>query len=77
MGRLRRFADFRFIGRRDQMRFYDCDDPDQFAVLDEAVSLLRLDMIDQLSSFAPDTSAEARNRGFQPAKGAPSGPADD
>ena len=66
MGRLRRFANFRFIGRRDQMRFYDCDDPGQFAALEEAVNLLRLDMINQLSSFAPDTSAEALNRGFHP-----------
>jgi hypothetical protein len=66
MGRLRRFAEYRFIGRRDEMRFYDCDDPDQFDVLEDAVSKLKLDMINQLSSFAPDTSAEARNRGFGP-----------
>jgi len=66
MGRLRRFPDFRFIGRRDEMRVYDCDDPDQFATLEEAVADLGLDMANQLSSFAPDTAAEAGNRGFRP-----------
>jgi len=67
MGRLRRFPEFRFIGRRDEMRVYDCDDSDQFAALERAVADLRLDMTNQLSSFAPDTPAEARNRGFLPA----------
>jgi hypothetical protein len=65
MGRLRRFGDYRFIGRRDQMRVYDCDDPEQFQALEQAVSEFRLDIRNLLSSFAPDTLAEARNRGFR------------
>lgn len=65
MGRLRRFADYRFIGRRDQMRVYDCDDPDQFAELELTVRELGLDTRGLLSSFAPDTIAEAHNRGFR------------
>lgn len=65
MGRLRRFTDYRFIGRRDEMRVYDCDDPDQFAVLELAVAERGLDTGGLLSSFAPDTIAEARNRGFK------------
>jgi hypothetical protein len=66
MGRLRRFAEHRFIGRRDEMLVYDCDDPNQFALLERAVLDLRLDLVNGLSSFAPDTAAEARNRGFKP-----------
>lgn len=67
MTRLRRFEDHRFVGTRDDMRYYDCDDPAQSAALtarlDEDDLLGRL----LLSTFAPDTEAEARNRGFRPA----------
>src|SRR5690606_40742372 len=31
MARLKRFEDFRYVGVRDTMRVYDCDDPEQFA----------------------------------------------
>ena len=27
MARLKRFEDFRYVGVRDTMRVYDCDDP--------------------------------------------------
>jgi hypothetical protein len=74
MGRLRRFADYRFIGRRDQMLVYDCDDSDQFAELELTVSELRLDTRGLLSSFAPDTIAEARNRGFEAPRSGEFGP---
>ena len=66
MPRLRRFPDYRFIGRRDTMSVYDCDDPAQYAELEAAVTEDQLDLLNHLSSFAPDTLAEARNRGFHP-----------
>ena len=59
------------------MLVYDCDDPEQFASLQEAVSDLGLDTANQLSSFAPDTVVEARNRGFRPPAGAPAMHPDD
>ena len=67
MARLRRFPDYRFVGRRDQMIAFDCDDPNQFAQLQAAVEEGGLDMKNRLQAFAPDTLAEARNRGFRPA----------
>lgn len=65
MGRLRRFADFRFVGVRDTMIVYDCDDDDQYAELSERVANDDLVAKTLLSSFAPDELAEARNRGFR------------
>jgi len=66
MSRLRQFADHRFVATRDDMRVYDCDDADQFDALSKRV--IDEDLVDRvmLSSFAPDTLAEARNRGFHP-----------
>jgi hypothetical protein len=66
MGRLRRFADFRFVGVRATMVVYDCDDEEQYAELAERVA--SDDLVEKvgLSSFAPDELAEARNRGFRP-----------
>lgn len=66
MGRLRRFPDYRIVGRRDLMIAFDCDDPAQFAVLEPAVEEFGLDLKNQLQAFAPDTLVEARNRGFRP-----------
>jgi hypothetical protein len=68
MGRLRRFPERRFVGTRDDMVVYDCDDDDQFTVLSERVE--KDDLVGRLlvQSFAPDTAAEARNRGFRPAR---------
>ena len=66
MGRLKRFEDHRFIGTRDDMRVHDCDNEPVLELLEERVAaeeLLRLNMI---QTFAPDTLAEARNRGFRP-----------
>ena len=67
MGRLKRFDEFRFIGTRDTMRVYDCDDADQLAALEERVESAELFATNQLSTFGPDTLAEARNRGFRSA----------
>ena len=38
MGRLRRFAEYRFVGVRDTMIVYDCDDEEQYAELAERVA---------------------------------------
>ncbi len=65
MSRLARFEDYRFIGIRDTMRVYDCDDDDEYEVLESRVR--EEDLVDRklLQSFAPDTLDEARNRGFR------------
>ena len=65
MARLRRFEDYRYIGTRDTMVFYDCDDADQFGELEERIEASDLLTNNLLSSFGPDTPAEARNRGFR------------
>lgn len=67
MARLHRFEDFRYVGIRDTMRFYDCDDPDQFAEVQARAE--REDLLGRklLCAFGPDDPAEARNRGFRPA----------
>lgn len=66
MSRLPRFEEFRWIGTKDTMRVYDCDDPAQFDQLKARVEgedlLRRL----QLLAFAPDTVEEAVNRSFKP-----------
>lgn len=66
MSRLDRFEDYRYIGVRDTMRFYDCDDAEQFAELEERVTEEDLVGTLQIQSFSPDTPEEAANRGFKP-----------
>jgi hypothetical protein len=66
MPRLRRFPDHRFVGTRDDMTVYDCDDGGDFEVLTERLEREDLVGLRLVSSFAPDTLAEARNRGFSP-----------
>ena len=65
MARLARFDEHRFVGTRDTMRFYDCDDADQFGELSDRVETDRLFETKMLQAFGPDTAAEARNRGFR------------
>ena len=67
MSRLRRFEEHRFVGTRDDMVVYDCDDESQFAALAERVDQDRLEEVNLLSTFGPDTLAEARNRRFRSA----------
>jgi hypothetical protein len=67
MARLRRFEEHRWIGTRDDMVYYDCDDPLQFAHLSNRVEDDALLDRRQLQSFAPDEPAEARNQGFRQA----------
>jgi len=64
MNRLKAFPHHRFVGVRDEMVVYDCDDTDDFAALEERAELEGLADQGMLSAFGPDTLAEARNRGF-------------
>ncbi len=66
MARLSRFEEHRFVGTRDDMRVYDCDDDDQFLELSERVAEERLVEAKILQTFAPDSISDARNRGFRP-----------
>ncbi len=65
MGRLRRFEDNRFLGTRDDMRVYDCDDSDQFAALEARMVADDLVGNNLISAISPDTLAEAGNRGYR------------
>ncbi|HWL50078.1 MAG TPA: hypothetical protein VNT92_09380 [Acidimicrobiia bacterium] len=66
MSRLSRFDSYRFVGVRDTMRFYDCDDEDQFAEVSRRVADEGLVGGDMVQVFAPDTPVEAMNRGYRP-----------
>ncbi len=66
MARLRQFPEHRYVGTRDDMLVYDCDDAAQYAALGERLAEDELLDRNLLQSFAPDTLAEARNRGFRP-----------
>jgi hypothetical protein len=57
-----RFEHFRFLGDRADQVVYDCDldDPDAAAGIAAAVAAERATV------FAPDSLAEARNRGYRP-----------
>ena len=66
MGRLTRFDEHRFVGTREDMRVHDCDDDSELESLAERVGSDELLKRNLLQTFAPDTLAEARNRGFRP-----------
>lgn len=66
MPRLPRFEGYRFIGVRDGMAVHDCDDSEQFALLQQRMENEDLLGRKLIQAFAPDTLAEARNRGFRP-----------
>ena len=65
MSRLARFEAYRYIGIRDTMRFYDCDDEEQFSEVSTRVVDEGLVGANQIQTFAPDTPIEARNRSFR------------
>jgi hypothetical protein len=67
MSRLSRFEVYRYVGVRDTMRFYDCDDDEQFDEISARVEEEGLVGDNLIQVFAPDTPVEARNRGFRPA----------
>lgn len=66
MSRLKRFEEYRFLGTRDTMKVYDCDNAEQFDMLQDRAEGDDLWRQNLLQSFAPDTVVEASNRGFQP-----------
>ncbi len=66
MARLRRFEQSRFVGTRDDMVVYDCDDEGQFSALESRVEREGLPGRNLIQTFGPDTLAESRNRGFKP-----------
>jgi hypothetical protein len=66
MARIRRFEHSRFVGTRDDMTVYDCDEGEDFAVLQRRVDEEDLLARRLLQAFGPDSLAEARNRGFRP-----------
>ena len=67
MSRLDRFNEHRFVGTRDDMRVYDCDDESLFARVEQRFADEGLLGRNLVQTFAPDSLAEARNRGFHPA----------
>ena len=66
MPRLRRFEESRFVGARDTMRVYDCDDEVQFAAIESRIETDDLLGRRLIQTYGPDSLAEARNRGFSP-----------
>ena len=67
MGRLKRFAGNRFVGVRDTMTVYDCNDRAQLATIEQRIEADDLVGRALIQTYGPDTLAEARNRGFRPA----------
>ncbi|MDH3194129.1 MAG: hypothetical protein OEM40_07430 [Acidimicrobiia bacterium] len=65
MARLKRFEHHRFLGARDTMVFYDCDDADDYAELAAREEAEHLTMRNLISTFGPDNAPEALNRGFR------------
>jgi len=63
MTRPTRFEDFRYLGDKRTQRVYDLDELDD----DHAARVEELVKSEQFAAFAPDTLAEARNRGYRPA----------
>lgn len=64
MERPTRFEHHRFLGDKRTRVVYDLDDDDlDPAVIDELMEA------ETFLAFAPDTLAEARNRGYRPYKG--------
>lgn len=59
MDRPTRFEHNQFIGDKRTQRVYDLDADLDPAVIDELIES------EQYASFAPDTLAEARNRGYR------------
>jgi len=62
MSRPTKFEEFRYVGDKATQRYYDLDDPD----LDPEIVDALMDS-EQFTCFAPDTPAEARNRGYRAA----------
>lgn len=63
MSRPTRFEDYRFLGDKRTQVVYDLDLIDDAGVGDVIDELMTSE---QFAAFAPDTLAEARNRGYRP-----------
>ena len=63
MSRLSRFESFRYLGDKRTQVVYDLDLVDE-AGLQEVIDELMES--EAFAAFAPDTLAEARNRGYRP-----------
>jgi hypothetical protein len=61
MDRPSRFEHTRFLGDKRKQVVYDLDGDVDPAVIEELMAS------EQFAAFAPDTLAEARNRGYKPA----------
>ncbi len=68
MARIKRFEAHRYVGSRDDMVVYDTDEDEQADALTARAASDDLLGRNLLQSFAPDELAEARNRGFKPAR---------
>lgn len=64
MARPARFEEFRYLGDKRTQRVYDLDADDE-ATQRAVEEILRSE---QFVVFSPDTLAEARNRGYRPAR---------
>jgi hypothetical protein len=62
MSRPTRFEEFRYLGDKRKQVVYDLDTDD--ADVQEAIAELLAS--ERFAAFAPDTLAEARNRGYHP-----------
>lgn len=65
MTRLRRMERHRFVALRDRRIVFDTDDPEQAAVLRDRAGGADPVAVLPLVTFAPDTLAEAANRGYR------------
>lgn len=62
MSRPLKFEEFRYVGDKRTQRYHDLDSSE----VDQQV-ITELMASDQFTCFAPDTPAEARNRGYRAA----------
>lgn len=62
MDRLGKFEHHRFVGDKRTQIVYDIDETTDEAAIEELMAS------EQYLAFSPDTLAEARNRGYRPAK---------
>lgn len=67
MERPTKFAEHRWLGDKRSQVVYDVDELDDPSVVEELMAA------ETFICFAPDTLAEARNRGYKPYKGDGSG----
>ena len=63
MSRPTRFESFRYLGDKRSQIVYDLDRVDETGLGDVVEELMASE---QFAAFAPDTLAEARNRGYRP-----------